>query len=63
MGYKLYWHLPPYFNRANYYASADNPFANLVSVNMLGVHASVSANIQGLPPIENPHSDWRTPAR
>jgi FkbM family methyltransferase len=63
MGYKLYWHLPPYFNRANYYASAANPFANLVSVNMLGVHASVSANIQGLPPIDSPHSDWRTPAR
>jgi FkbM family methyltransferase len=61
MGYKLFWHLPPYYNRANYYASAANPFANLVSVNMLGVHASVSANIQGLPPIDSPQSDWRMP--
>jgi FkbM family methyltransferase len=61
LGYRLYWHLPPYYRRDNYYGNADNPFGGLVSVNVLGVHASVKANIQGLRPIEGPASDWRRP--
>jgi hypothetical protein len=26
---------------------------------MLGIHASIKADITGLKPIENPQSDWR----
>jgi len=60
LGYKLYWHLPPYYAKSNYYANSQNTFGDLVSGNMLGIHASVPTNIQGLRPIEGPHGDWRT---
>ena len=59
LGYRLYWHLPPLSNPANFYGNPDSPFGNVVSANMLGVHSSINANIQGLRPIDSPHSDWR----
>jgi hypothetical protein len=60
-GYKLYWHLPPYYSTANYYGNPQNPFANTVSINMLGIHSSIKSNINGLRPIDSPQSDWRRP--
>jgi FkbM family methyltransferase len=61
LGYKLYWHLPLYYSPANYYANTNNPFGNTISINMLGIHASIKADITGLKPIDNPQSDWRNP--
>jgi FkbM family methyltransferase len=60
LGYNLYWHLPRMFNPTNYFRNETNEFGNIVSVNMLGVHRSVKASIQGLRPIESPTSDWQT---
>jgi FkbM family methyltransferase len=48
LGYTLYWHLPPYFSKNNYYGNTQNMFGDLVSGNMLGIHASVPTKIQGL---------------
>jgi hypothetical protein len=59
LGYRLYWHLPPLFNPDNWYGNPENVFGNVVSVNMLCVHASVKASVAGLRPIEGPESDWR----
>ncbi|HUT09034.1 MAG TPA: FkbM family methyltransferase [Thermoguttaceae bacterium] len=54
LGYHLYWHLPRLFNPANYFGNPRNEFANIVSANMLCVHASVKTSISGLRPIEGP---------
>jgi len=58
LGYSLYWHLPRLFNPANYFENAHNEFANIVSANMLGVHASVKTAISGLRPVEGPEDYW-----
>jgi hypothetical protein len=59
LGYKLFWHLPRYYDAANYYGNSNNEFGNLVSINMLGVHSSVATDIHGLVQITGPESDWR----
>jgi len=59
MEYRLYWHLPPLFNARNYFGAAENAFGRMVSANMLGVPASVSQEIRGLPEITSPDDDWR----
>ena len=59
LGYKLYWHLPRFFEPDNYYANQENVFGTLASINMLGVHSSVATDIQGLTPITGPAADWR----
>lgn len=43
--YSLWWHLPPLFNEHNFNGVAENDYANIVSVNMLGVHNSVNTKI------------------
>jgi FkbM family methyltransferase len=59
LGYKLFWHIPRYYNPTNYYANSENPFGNLASLNMLGVSAFQSMDIRGLKPVTGPHSTWR----
>jgi len=44
--YSLWWHLPPLFNEHNVNGVAENDYANIVSVNMLGVHNSVNTKIE-----------------
>lgn len=44
-GYGLWWHLPPLFNADNFNGVAENDYANIVSINMLGVHRSVETKI------------------
>lgn len=58
LDYKLYWHLPPLYHPANYFGNPVNVFGNIVSSNMLGVHASVKSSISGLTPIERPEEHW-----
>jgi hypothetical protein len=48
MAYRLYWHLPPLFNPQNYFGVGENMFGRIVSVNMLGLPASVPQEVQGL---------------
>lgn len=60
--YELYWHLPPLFSPHNYFGNGENEFGAIVSANMLGVHRSVRASIQGLRRVEGPDSSWQTAA-
>lgn len=60
LGYELYWHLPPLFSPDNAFRNPENIFGRTVSVNMLGVHRSVTQHIQGLKKVEGPDSDWRS---
>jgi FkbM family methyltransferase len=59
--YRLYWHLPPMFNPHNHFEAAENVFGGTVSVNMLGLHVSLSQNITGLREIVNPQDTWFSP--
>lgn len=58
LGYKLYWHLPPLYRPANCFENPANVFGNIVSSNMLCIHASVKSSISGLTPIESPQDHW-----
>jgi FkbM family methyltransferase len=58
LGYKLYWHLPPLYRAANFFENPTNVFGNIVSSNMLCIHASVKSSISGLTPIERPEDHW-----
>jgi FkbM family methyltransferase len=58
LGYKLYWHLPPLYHPANFFGNPVNIFGNIVSSNMLCIHASVKSSISGLTPIERPEDHW-----
>ena len=35
LGYRMWWHLPPLYNPANYLGNHENIFANMVSINLL----------------------------
>jgi hypothetical protein len=59
LGYTLYWHVPPLYDPANFYRNAINEFERTVSINVLGLHSSVTTDISGLKRIESPQSDWR----
>jgi len=43
--YRLYWHLPPLFNPANFYTESENVYPNIVSVNMICLPRAVPQNI------------------
>lgn len=59
LDYRLYWHLPRMFNADNYFEDTENIFGDIVSVNMLCLHASQSHAVKGLVEITNPEDDWR----
>lgn len=48
LGYVAYAHSPPLYSPSNYFGETNNPFGNIVSMNLLAIHESVPANIQGL---------------
>lgn len=51
LGYDLYRHLPPLFNKNNFYGVAENIFPKLASFNMIGVHRENTVAKPGLPKI------------
>jgi hypothetical protein len=59
LGYTLFWHLPPLYEPANFYRNPINEFQQTVSINVLGIHSSVTTDISGLKRIQSPQSDWR----
>lgn len=48
MGYVAYAHAPPLYSPSNYFGETNNPFGNIISMNVLAIHQSVPTNIQGL---------------
>jgi FkbM family methyltransferase len=61
--YRLYWHLPPMFNEANFFGNRENAFGRIVSVNMLCLPRAIAQDIQGLREITTPDDSWRVDAR
>ena len=54
LGYAMYWHLPPLFNPDNYLKNAQNVFGRIVSKNMIGIHKSVPAKMEGFQAVPVP---------
>ena len=38
MDYKLFWHIPPLFNKKNFFKNKNNIFQSQYSFNMFGFH-------------------------
>lgn len=57
LGYNLYWHLPQFFNPANFFNNPHNVFGTMCSVNMLGIHQSVPQQLTGFERVEVPAGD------
>ena len=56
---RIYWHLPRLFNPDNFFGEARNAFGSVLSVNMLCVHRSGQAEVEGLREIAAPEDWWR----
>lgn len=54
LGYRAWWHTPPYFNKNNWARNPDNAWPGVASINMLCVHRSRKANMTGLAEISSP---------
>lgn len=59
LDYKLYWHLPPMAANSNFFGTPTADLGRIISVNMICVSKSKNCNIQGLPEITSPESDWK----
>ncbi len=54
LGYRAWWHTPPYFNKDNFSNYPENAWPGVVSINMLCVPKSRKANITGLVEVLSP---------
>lgn len=59
LGYRCYWHLPPYFNQSNYFGCKQNPWPNIISVNMLCIPKEKPQALRDLREVESPTGSWR----
>ncbi len=59
LDYRLYWHLPPLFNPANWFRNPENVFGGIVSANMLGLHVTSPHRVEGLRPVRSPEDSWQ----
>jgi FkbM family methyltransferase len=52
IGYRLFWHLPPLYNPANFRGDSENLYGNTVSCNMLCLHRDdMRVRVEGIPEI------------
>lgn len=50
-GYRMWWHLPPLFNPANFAGDPLNAWPGVVSINLLCSPSESTADVQGLPEV------------
>lgn len=62
-GYRLWWHIVPIYNPANYAGNAFNAFPGVVSVNLLGLPDGRPCPLPTLPPVTGPGQSWREAAK
>jgi hypothetical protein len=58
--YRLFWDLPPLFNKENYFGRRENIFGNVLSINILGVPRASQLTVANFREIMSPEDDWRT---
>ena len=61
MDYRLFWHLSPLFNPANFYGVRKNVFGRFASANVVAVPREREMNIQNLRPIHSLDDFWTRP--
>ena len=54
LGYAMYWHLPPLYSPANFFANSQNVFGTLISQNMLCIHRDQEHELQGFERVQVP---------
>ncbi len=55
LGYRMFWHMPPLFNRDNFAGDAEDLWPGLTSTNMLCLHASAARTPLRLPEVLDPN--------
>jgi FkbM family methyltransferase len=58
MGYTMYWHLPPLYNRDNFGQHHENVFGPIISANMLCLPSDSRVNSKGLHKVTGPDDWW-----
>ncbi len=53
-GYRLWWHLAPAYNPQNFLGNARNIYGDVVAINMIALHPSSNAMVDGLPEVRRP---------
>ena len=53
-GYRSWWHMPSLFSKENFFGETENIFGNLVSINLVCLHESVTAQLEGFRPVTDP---------
>ena len=54
IGYRLWWDLPHYFNKDNYFGIEQNIYGTAASFNMVCLHKDVGADVPGSKEITDP---------
>lgn len=54
LGYDMYWHKPPYFNRDNFAGNEENAFPEVYSLNMACVPKSMHRVVKGMEKVQVP---------
>ncbi|CAO3380874.1 FkbM family methyltransferase [Azospirillum argentinense] len=62
-GYRLWWHIVPLYNPANYAGNTFDAFPSVVSVNLLGLPEGRPCPLPTLPPVTGPGQSWREVAK
>ena len=52
LGYRLFWHIMPYYNKNNFFNNSNNVFKNNVHSNIIGIRKEIQVNID-LPEIKD----------
>jgi FkbM family methyltransferase len=59
--YDAYWHICGYFNPSNFFGNQENIFASYrPEANLLCLHRSVPANIEGMPKVTGIEDNWQS---
>lgn len=58
-GYRLYWHMTPYYTPNNFFGNAENVFGGTISINMLGVPRESTLQIEGAREVKSADEDWK----
>ena len=58
LGYRLWWHQPPLFNKDNYAGNKNNIFGDIVSLNMICLPKGIDMPF-ALPEVDDPEYPWR----
>jgi FkbM family methyltransferase len=54
LGYRVWWHTPPYYDSNNFYGNTINVFTNTVAINVLCLPKERPMNVEGMTEVKDP---------